>query len=735
MKMTEKKSRMDVLDLNIDSSNATLSIFLISVLGLFLEMMLIRWIGTEIRIFAYLQNTILVVCFLGLGLGCFTSHKRIDLRSTILPLLFITLLFAIPLSRKWVGKISEMLSAMRDFPIFYSAITTSTVQTVSLVIIGVICSYFVLLLILDIFVPIGRILGRLLDNHPNTIWAYSVNVMGSLVGTWVFVVISILYAPPYIWCSIFVLLLLFFLIVPGRGRIINLSLCLALVILSWFASIEYDSVEVKWSPYQKLVIRESNLNRGEIGKYYINVNNVVFQEILDLRPDVDKVKNITSGIKDVSFSHYDIPLLLHPNPKKMLIVGSGAGNDVAGGLRNGVQEITAVEIDPAIISIGKRYHPEYPYDSSAVRTIINDARSFFATCNDRFDVISFGLLDSHTSPVMTNTRLDEYVFTRESIERAKSLLADGGIIALHSSAMEIFIADRIAKQLRDAFGEDPISFITPSRYGGIGGFMFVAGNLASVREQTANNPNLKAFIEESHQRYPIQFTYNTPISTDDWPYLYLKAPGIPTLYYILTGILILLFVRSCKHWEVSGIFKKWDRSNWHFFFLGAAFMLLEVQNISKASVVLGSTWIVNAIIVSGVLFMILFANLIVYRFKNIRTIPAYIILCIICLILYYIDLASFAFLPQFTKAFLVGSLTTLPMIFSGVIFIRSFANIGEKDKALGANLFGALIGALLQSITFVIGIKALLLIVMVLYILSFFTMPKDLALQTVNFNA
>ena len=52
-------------------------LFLVSVLGLFLELMLIRWIGTEIRIFAYLQNTVLVVCFMGLGLGCLTCRKPI----------------------------------------------------------------------------------------------------------------------------------------------------------------------------------------------------------------------------------------------------------------------------------------------------------------------------------------------------------------------------------------------------------------------------------------------------------------------------------------------------------------------------------------------------------------------------------------------------------------------------------------------------------------------------------
>ena len=42
--------------------------------------------GTEIRIFAYLQNTRLVVCFLGLGLGCFTSRKPIVMRDMLLRL-------------------------------------------------------------------------------------------------------------------------------------------------------------------------------------------------------------------------------------------------------------------------------------------------------------------------------------------------------------------------------------------------------------------------------------------------------------------------------------------------------------------------------------------------------------------------------------------------------------------------------------------------------------------------
>jgi hypothetical protein len=104
----------------------------------------------------------------------------------------------------------------------------------------------------------------------------------------------------------------------------------------------------------------------------------------------------------------------------------------------------------------------------------------------------------------------------------------------------------------------------------------------------------------------------------------------------------------------------------------------------------------------------------------------YFALIITCIFLYFVDLAQFAFLPYATKALVVGSLTTFPMLFSGIVFIRSFAIVEGKNEALGSNLVGALVGALLQSITFVIGIKALLLVVAGLYVLSMITMPSQL---------
>src|SRR5919204_624219 len=47
----------------------SLRLFLLSFLILFLEVVLIRWVSTEIRVFAYIKNLPLLASFLGLGLG------------------------------------------------------------------------------------------------------------------------------------------------------------------------------------------------------------------------------------------------------------------------------------------------------------------------------------------------------------------------------------------------------------------------------------------------------------------------------------------------------------------------------------------------------------------------------------------------------------------------------------------------------------------------------------------
>jgi spermidine synthase len=703
-------------------ANRLAAIFLVSVLGLFLELMLIRWIGTEVRIFAYLQNTVLIVCFLGLGMGCFTSSKPASLRSILLPLAVLTLLLAIPQTRALLANITNLLSVLDDMLIWGAARSAGRWSTVLRVSGGLALTFGLMVLIWEMFVPIGRMLGRLMDDRQQIIRAYSINIVGSLLGIWLFAGLSAVSLPPMAWLVVACGLLLP-LIWSAADRGMNLALMTIVLIAGFFAGAEPRAMESHWSPYQKLVLLEvAETRQGWTGKA-IGVNNVGYQVMIDLDPTrVAANPKIPERLRGLS--QYDLPLRFKPQPERVLIVGAGSGNDVAGALRGGAGHVTGVEIDPAIVAMGKRHHPERPYDSPRVRVVVGDARSFFATTGERYDLVIFGLLDSHTTTAMTNARLDHYVYTRESIDRARQLLAPGGVMVLSFEAQKPYIADRMARCLREVFGHDPLAFRVPGNSTGWGGVLFVVGDQAAIQSALTNDSRLAAYVAECQKASPLAITYQTAVATDDWPYLYLQHARIPTLYFLLAGLMGVLLWYAKRRLGTGKLFGGWQRSDWHFFFLGAAFLLLEVQNISKASVVLGNTWIVSAVIISAILVMILLANLCVARLPNLPRAGAFGLLVVSCLAIYAIDLSTFAFLAYPLKALVVGTLTTLPMLFAGIIFIDSFAQTERKDRALGANLIGGLVGGILQSLTFVLGIKALLLIVAGLYICAWLARPQ-----------
>lgn len=720
---------------NAPGASQTRLLFLVSVLGLFLELVLIRWIGTEIRIFAYLQNTVLVVCFLGLGLGCLSCRRPLALRLTVGMLFLLVLLLAVPFMRHGLGMISDLLGVFSDMVIWFQVTGTRPLQTLTLASIGLTLTFFLTVVIAAMFVPIGRLLGRLMDDHPRPIMAYSVNVAGSLLGIWLFVGLCALSQPPLVWLAVTVGLLLAVMFHLERPRAIDFGLLAGIVALGSLAGRDPGTLEVVWSPYQKLALAPAKpadadgmfLTPAQLGVYGISVNNVGYQSIVDLSEEHVAAHPDKFDPKLRGLSHYDLPALLHPRPSKVLLVGAGSGNDAAGVLRHPVDEVVAVEIDPAIIDFGRRHHPEKPYrDGGRVRVVNDDARSFFATSpKNTFDVIVFGLLDSHTTTAMTNTRLDHYVYTRESLHHARSLLREGGILVLNFEAQRDYIAERFDRTLTEVCGEPPLVFRVPFTHYGCGGLVFVAGDLARVREQIDAQPQLKAAMAEWTKFAPPKLAGSVPLATDDWPYLYLDNPRIPVLYFFLAGMLLLLFFAGLWQMKMGQLLRDWRRPHWHFFFMGAAFLLLEVQNISKAAVVLGNTWQVNAVIISGILVLILLANLIVSAFPRLPLAPVYALLCGSCVLLYFLDMSRFGFLPYPVKALAVGGLTSLPMLFSGIVFIRSFAAVKGKDAALGANLLGALIGGLLQSVTFLTGIKALLLIVTGLYVAALLTRPKS----------
>jgi hypothetical protein len=57
----------------------------------------------------------------------------------------------------------------------------------------------ILLLLIATMIPLGTWVGRFLEDAPNTITAYSMNLFGSLVGIWFFAGVSFLGLAPVYW--------------------------------------------------------------------------------------------------------------------------------------------------------------------------------------------------------------------------------------------------------------------------------------------------------------------------------------------------------------------------------------------------------------------------------------------------------------------------------------------------------------------------------------------------------
>ncbi|MCU0858237.1 MAG: hypothetical protein MUC65_07530, partial [Pontiellaceae bacterium] len=106
----------------VQSRLLSLRILILSAGILFLEMLLIRWIGTELRVFAYLQNGILVAAFLGLGLGCRNARQPVRLMPAALCLLFIAALIRDPFDWQIGEGLSQGLVAFQDSVVWYAIV-------------------------------------------------------------------------------------------------------------------------------------------------------------------------------------------------------------------------------------------------------------------------------------------------------------------------------------------------------------------------------------------------------------------------------------------------------------------------------------------------------------------------------------------------------------------------------------------------------------------------------------
>lgn len=703
-----------------DNKKLLVELLLLSFISLFFELLIIRWISADIRAFTVLKSMPLAACYIGLGLGfSFNSDRTFK----FLPFFFL-------LSAFFIRIIGDSPLSLVPFP-SNRVYTWTNVELTNNLMDPSFAGYLVLFIIGVLVILAGPFFGcmaigarlGILFNQLRPVTAYSVNLFGALLGTIALGALSFLNIQPGALLAIPCLLTVFWL---PPGKVYRAVAVLALLGSIAFSSISATKTDVQtyWSPYERIDLAtekiETGPRKGELFKYKLNANKVGQQSLHELTPDNLHAGDLPEKMQkeiQTAYDNHNLPFLFKRPPGDVLSLASGLGNDVNAALRNGASSVDAVEIDPITIELAKKYNREQPYQSPKVHIYCDDARHFLEKTDKKYDIIRFSFIDSMTVLSQSSTnRLDNYVYTKESIQEALTKLKPDGYLFISFFAKEPWFINKLFWTISEAAGYKPLCFAYKLEDG---------HNVFFVLSQSVKNGT----IELPRDMPPVMpgpwhmiDTVPKPprVLTDDWPFIYWTTKGFDVGYAAVT----LTIVSLALFFGRKMVFATRYGSSWQMFFLGAAFLLLELQAIARCALLYGTTWITSSVVISGVLTMLLFANMLVYYKSGwlYKRLNIWYALLAVTLLASYFSPNSWLLasgMPPFLSYGIVTFISLLPMFVAGIIFSSSFDHTKRPSIAIGFNLLGGVLGALLEYFTSYTGINAMVLVALGLYAISF----------------
>ncbi|HET9918841.1 MAG TPA: hypothetical protein VFQ30_03285 [Ktedonobacteraceae bacterium] len=656
-------------------ANPRIRIFLISFAMLFFELLCIRWIPSYVRYLSYFNNFLLLAAFLGMGLGILAARRqRFWFPPFPLMLLILTIIVAVNRFDLHIDS-TELL--------YYGAAETQSAQAENFYVLPLIFG-----LVAACFIPLGRAFGQLIT-QARPLTAYTFDIIGSLVGIALFSIIAYFALPPIFWFG--------FLAVPVlllcNKRTVLPTALLMLISLGIAWQLQLGAF---WSPYYKILLQPAKPSG-----YVVDVNNVGHQTMVPWQ---------------YKEPFYRLVYQLFPGKTfhSALILGAGSGSDVSTALAHGVQSITAVEIDPTILQLGVRYNPDHPYSNPRVKTVVDDGRAFLQNTTGRYDLIIFALPDSLTlTSSNANLRLESFLLTQDALAAARSHLTRNGLVVLYNYYREQWLVEKLADMAGHAFNQQPLV----STYGGWGraAIIMVGPRLATLPPGTYG-PYHEIPVKGNQRLRVIgagyfPLTSITP-ATDDWPFLYLQDRSFPLLYVAGLAMVLLFALGGTLALAPRRVLRRFD---WHMFFLGVAFMLLEVKSLTTFSLLFGSTWLVNSLVFFAILSSVLLAVLVNHRFKIRRIRLFYVLLFGILALNLLLPPEALLLNNPLLRYLLASALAFTPVFLANIIFANSFRDSETADIAFASNLLGIMIGGGLEYFSMLTGYRLLLIPVIVFY--------------------
>jgi SAM-dependent methyltransferase len=662
-----------------------LRLFLVSFLILFLQVALIRWMPAYVRLLAYFSNFILLAAFLGIGVGCLLTRRR-SLFAWYAPLQALVI--------AGVAYFRLEVAVPTSTSIYFSSGTTQPVVVVE----STMLLPLVFIVVAVLFATLAQTMGKLLEGLP-PLRGYAINLAGSVAGVAAFGLMSWLELPPVAWFAVAFAVAALLVDAPmglvGRLAVIVL-LGASLVIVHGL------SKNTIWSPYYKI----TTIQEGK--ETVVEVNNIFHQS---MAPVAQKeyfyqwpYTAFGDGVEDV------------------LILGAGSGTDVAASLMHGSKRIDAVEIDPVILRLGGALHPDRPYADSRVHVVNDDARHFLRTTDKKYDLVVFALIDSLTlQSSFASVRLESYMFTEESFRAVRDRLKPNGVLVIYNYFRERWLVDRLANTAAAAFGSEPRVHVHKEHsYLGV---LMVGPGLSRLSPTLTPPDRVEAYNHPDVVSPGVLLARDASVSpaTDDWPFLYMRDRHIPAHYLWALALVLVVSIVAVR----GALWGSASRFSWHFFFLGAGFMLLETKSIIQFALLWGSTWVVASLAILAVLTMAMIATFVVSRVEITKPWLVGGVLLALLVASFALPVGRLAFASLTAESLVYAALMFSPILCAGLLFGSSLKRTADVPAAYGANLLGAMVGGVAEYLSLVTGFQMLLLVVGGCYLAALAARPRS----------
>jgi len=443
------------------------------------------------------------------------------------------------------------------------------------------------------------------------------------------------------------------------------------------------------------------------------------------------------------------------NYKKVLVVGSGAGQDVSRALLAGSEEITAVEMNKLMIDLTNSFPQDLgksPYQDKRVKTVISEARTYMSQNKEKYDLLLLAHARGFGNPLGTQLLVPQKLYTLEALSEDIDRLEPNGTLAIahfmgttaaYSRALSLLAAQRgLSPEKHLVFLASPRenSEMIIFKKNGFSSEEKEKIRSLAIQDNLAYYDNVIKNLESWPDYYKIR------IITDDMPYQMGSYSPNATLYLNsipLTGsakhfiAIVLLFIASLTITILAFLLKsknKIKNLGIPMFFVGICFGLagLEFVFMNKLTLLLGNPTYSHIVALSSMLLFCGLGSLFAANKLAQKNIRKLIIAIVLVILISYFSIENIvrALLPlsYLLKILSIIGFIFIPSFLSGIFFPIALKKIREENNAFmpwfwGIDALAFVTASLIISLIAIFyGVKIILIVSVLGYLLALATM-------------